>query len=502
MHRILHVTSEAYPLMKTGGLGDVCGALPQALRSLKLDARLVMPAYQDAIARAGSLKLVTQLTAAPLWHPVNILEGVLPGTDVPIWLIDFPPAFGRPGNPYMNEFGHPWHDNATRFALLCHIAAAIARDQAGLDWQPEIVHCHDWQSGLVPALLAPAPARPATVFTIHNLAYQGVFPYDTFASLHLPPHLWSLEGLEFYGQVSFIKGGLSFADQLTTVSPTYSREIQTSEFGDGLDGLLRHRAAHLRGILNGIDDQTWNPAKDELIAAPYSAEDLAGKAANKAALQELFGLPRDDQTPLLGMVGRLVTQKGIDLVIETLPALLNRPVQIAILGSGEQRFEAALRNAATQNPGRLAVYIGYDEGRAHLIEAGADMFLMPSRFEPCGLNQLYSMCYGTVPIVRDVGGLADTVIDARSAALEDGTATGFSFPGTSPDALLEAIDRALALFAQPDVWRSLQLTGMRQDFSWRHRAEEYRELYEQLRPGLKPTRPRRGPRAKVKPATR
>lgn len=485
--------------MKTGGLGDVCGALPHALRELKVDARLVMPAYQSAVAAAGALKLVTQLTAAPLWHPVNILEGVLPGTDVPVWLVDFPAAFDRPGNPYMNEFGHPWHDNATRFALLCHVAAAIARDQAGLNWQPEIVHCHDWQSGLIPALLAPTSPRPATVFTIHNLAYQGVFPYETFASLHLPPHLWSLEGLEFYGQVSFIKGGLSFADQLTTVSPTYAREIQTSEFGDGLDGLLRHRATHLRGILNGIDDATWNPAADSLIEAPYSADDLSGKTSNKSALQSRFGLPLDDKTPLIGMVGRLVTQKGIDLVIEALPQLMRRPLQVAVIGTGERQFEEALRAAAEQHPGRLAVHIGYDERLAHLIEAGADIFLMPSRFEPCGLNQLYSMRYGTIPIVRDVGGLADTVIDAQPATLADGTATGISFGDADSETLLEAIDRAQTLFAKPAVWRSMQLAGMRQDFSWRHRAQEYLDLYNQLRPVSEPKKPGARRRSGAKP---
>lgn len=489
MHRVLHVASEAHPLMKTGGLGDVCGALPAALRALQVDARLLMPAYHDAVAAAGTLKLVAQLTAAPLWNPVNILEGILPGTDVPVWLVDFPAAFGRPGNPYLNELGHPWHDNAARFALLAHVAVAIARDHAGLNWLPDVVHCHDWQTGLVPALLASDTPRPATVFTIHNLAYQGVFPYETFASLHLPPHLWSLTGLEFYGQVSFIKGGLNFADQLTTVSPTYAREIQTSEFGDGLDGLLRHRAANLRGILNGIDDRTWNPASDSLIAAPYAADDLSGKAANKTALQELFGLPRAAGTPLIGMVGRMVTQKGIDLVIEALPQLLERPVQLAMIGAGERQFEDALRTAAARHAGRLSVHIGYDERRAHLIEAGADMFLMPSRFEPCGLNQMYSMRYGTIPIVRSIGGLADTVLDAAGASRASGTATGVCFKPASAAALLDAVDRALALFAEPASWQALQQAGMRQDFSWRHRAGEYRDLYEELRPGQKSHKP-------------
>jgi starch synthase len=478
MHKILFVTSEAQPLMKTGGLGDVCGGLPQALRTLGADVHLLMPGYHDSLKQAGRLKTVAQLTLAPLAQPVTLLEGRLPGTRVPVWLIDFPPAYDRPGNPYINAHGYPWHDNAARFALLAQVAVAIARGAAGLAWRPDIVHAHDWQTGLVPALLATQATRPATVFTVHNLAYQGLFPYETFQSLRLPASLWSLHALEFHGQLSFIKGGIAFADRITTVSPTYAREIQTPEHGHGLDGLLRHRAAHLSGILNGIDTRAWNPARDPHLLAPYSMRRLAHKAPNKAALQKESGLPADAEVALLGMVSRLVPQKGIDLVLAALPELLDLPVQFVALGSGEPEYERALRAAAMRSPERVAVLAGYDEAVAHRIQAGADLFLMPSRFEPCGLTQLYSLRYGTVPLVRRVGGLADTVTDTTPAALAAGTATGIVFDAPTPAALVHAVKRALALRQDARLWKQMQLTGMRQDFSWRHSAAEYLRLYE------------------------
>jgi starch synthase len=493
--KILFVTSEAHPLMKTGGLGDVCGGLSQALHTLGADVRLLLPGYHDSLARAGRLKMVAQLTLPPLASPVTLLEGLLPGTRVKVWLIDFPPAYGRPGNPYLNAHGHPWHDNAARFALLARVAVAIARGAAGLSWRPDVVHAHDWQAGLVPALLAMEAARPATVFTIHNLAYQGLFPFDTFQSLTLPASLWSLHALEFHGQVSFIKGGIAFADRITTVSPTYAREIQTPEHGYGLDGLLRHRAAQgsanvaggrtpgataarLCGILNGIDERIWNPARDPHLASPYSSRRLAQKAPNKAALQKEFDLPVDADVMMLGLVSRLVHQKGIDLVLSALPQLLDLPVQFVALGSGEPEYEHALRAAAVRAPQRVAVLAGYDEAVAHRIQAGVDLFLMPSRFEPCGLSQLYSLRYGTVPLVRRVGGLADTVTDTTPDALAAGTATGIVFDAPTPAALVHAVQRALALRRNASVWKQMQLTGMRQDFSWRHSAAEYLQLYE------------------------
>ena len=480
MTKILFVASEAHPLMKTGGLGDVAGSLPVALRSRGADVRLLLPAYHDAVARAGTLKPLTSFAVAGVDKHVRLLEGRLPGTELTVWLVDYPPAYDRPGNPYLDHHGIPWSDNAMRFALFARVAVAAALGRAGLAWRPHLVHCHDWQTGLVPALLAQERERPATVFTIHNLSYQGLFPYETFAALGLPVSLWSYEALEYHGWLSFIKGGLVFADRLTTVSPTYAREIQTPEFGAGLDGLLRYRADRLTGILNGIDDGAWNPARDSLIANRYTANRLQNKRPNKLALQQALGLPADSETPLLGMVSRMVEQKGIDQVLGTLPALMYRPMQMAVLGSGETAYENALRAAAQQFSGRLAVRIGYDEGLAHMIEAGADMFLMPSRFEPCGLNQLYSLRYGTIPIVRRVGGLADTVVDATAKNLKAGNATGIVFKNAADGELIAAVDRALALFHDPRRWKRMMLAGMRQDFTWRHSAAEYLRLYRQV----------------------
>jgi len=317
------------------------------------------------------------------------------------------------------------------------------------------------------------------VFTIHNLAYQGLFPYDIFQSLHLPASLWSLHALEFHGQLSFIKGGIAFADRITTVSPTYAHEIQTPEHGYGLDGLLRHNTARLSGILNGIDERTWNPARDPHLVSPYSMRRLAHKAPNKAALQKEFNLPVDADVAMLGLVSRMVHQKGVDILLDALPSLIELPLQLVVLGSGEAQYEQALRAQAARYPDRLAVLAGYDEAIAHRIQAGADLFLMPSRFEPCGLSQLYSLRYGTVPLVRRVGGLADTVTDAAPEALAAGTATGIAFDAPTPAALAHAVKRALALRRDARLWKQMQLTGMRQDFSWRHSAAEYLQLYEQ-----------------------
>lgn len=479
MPKILFVASEAHPLVKTGGLGDVAGSLPVALQSLRADVRLLLPAYRDAMARAGKLKPVTTLSIPGLNAPVRIMEGKLPETSLITWLVDFPPAYDRPGNPYLDLHGQPWPDNAMRFALLAHAATALALGRTQLKWRPDVVHCHDWQTGLVPVLLASEKSRPATVFTIHNLSYQGLFPPKTFKALGLAPTLWSPEALEFHGRLSFIKGGIVFADQLTTVSPTYAREIQTPEFGDGLDGLLRHRAARLTGILNGIDDAQWDPARDRFLVKHYSSRQLRNKAANKLALQQELGLPPETDTPLISMVGRLVQQKGIDLIIDTLPGLMHRPLQLAVLGSGETGYEETLRKQAVRHAGRLALRIGYDEGLAHRIEAGSDMFLMPSRFEPCGLNQLYSLRYGTVPIVRRAGGLADTVVDATEENIISGKATGIVFRDARAAALLGAVDRALALRRDAVRWKQIMLAGMRQDFSWDRSAEEYLRLYRQ-----------------------
>jgi starch synthase len=473
---ILFATSEAQPLIKTGGLADVCGSLPVALRRLRHDVRLILPAYPEAVARAGSLRLAGELDLPGAAYPVRLLEGTLPGSQVRLYLVDSPAHYYRNGGPYAGPDGEDWPDNAQRFALLARAAAAVATDRAGLDWRPEVVHCHDWQTGLVPALLSGEPQRPVSVFTIHNLSYQGLFSWEDFQALQLPAELWSMEAMEFHGRFSFIKGGLVFADWLTTVSPTYAREIRTPQHGCGLEGLLQHRAARLTGILNGVDYETWDPAHDPLITERYSAEEPAPKAQNKAALQREFALAEDPRIPLIGHVGRLVEQKGGDLLLATLPQLLEH-AQLIVLGNGQRDVEKALDAAAAKYPGRLAAHVGYSEELAHRIEAAADMFVMPSRFEPCGLNQIYSLRYGTVPIVHCTGGLADTVVDTRKETLADGTATGFVFEAPTAAALWEAIERALALYRRPAEWQRLMHNGMRQDFSWGRSARQYLALY-------------------------
>ena len=475
-NRILFAASEAYPLIKTGGLGDVAGSLPRALLGLKQDVRLILPAYADVQARAGRLRTVAEFTLRH--HSVSLLAGTLPGTRVPVWLIDCPELYDRPGNPYLGPDNKPWPDNALRYTIFAEAVAQVAGDLLGLDWQPDVVHCNDWQTGLIPALLTRQVSRPATVFTIHNLAYQGIFPYQTFLDLGLSPDLWHLDALEYHGQLSFIKGGLVFADQINTVSPSYAREIQTPDFGYGLDGLLRHRHETLSGIINGIDIKEWNPGTDPFLAENYNRRNLANKTVNKSALQHNLGLDTDADTLLIGFVGRLVEQKGVDILLDGMKEILSLPVQLAMLGSGEAQFESAMLKIAEQYAGRVAVKIGYSESLAHQIEAGADVFLMPSRFEPCGLNQMYSMRYGTPPVVRRVGGLADTVIDSSETSLSANTATGFVFSGDHGKDLYKTLARACELYEDKTSWKSVQLTGMGRDFSWQNSALEYLKLYD------------------------
>ena len=476
MPNILFATSEAYPLIKTGGLADVSGSLPTALHELGQDIRLTLPAYPEALQRAGAVQRVAEIPTR--FGVVSVLEGTLPGSTLPVWLLDHPDSFERSGNPYLAADGKPWQDNATRFTVFAQAITELAMGRCGLDWAPDIVHCNDWQTGLVPALLRLEHERPATVFTVHNLAYQGLFPMASLSALGLAPELGTSEALEFHGQLSFIKGGLIFADRISTVSPTYAEEIQRPEFGYGLDGLLRHRSAVLSGILNGIDEREWDPQRDQHLAQPYGAANVVeGKLANRLALSAEFGLEPSSRALLVGMVGRLVEQKGIDLVLDALPSLLELPVQLVLLGSGEDRFEAALSEWAELEPRRVAVRIGYDERLAHVIEAGADTFLMPSRFEPCGLNQMYSLRYGTPPIVTRTGGLADTVTDASRDTLTRAEASGIVLERPETGALIEAMKRACLLFADKKLWLGMQRNGMRQDFTWRRSADAYLELY-------------------------
>ncbi len=477
--KILFVTSEAYPLIKTGGLADVSGSLPVALRNKRQDVRLLLPAYHEALEQAGDLRTVATLEPPGASQPIRILEGTLPGTRVKVWLVDYPPAFNRPGNPYMTLQGDPWPDNAQRFALLSRVTVEIAQNRAGLDWRPDVVHCHDWQTALVPALLSLEAARPATVFTIHNLSYQGIYDPDTFIRLDLAPALWQPDGLEYYGKLNIIKGGLVYADIITTVSPTYAEEIQTYEFGYGLEGLLHHRRDRLHGILNGVDYDKWNPAQDPRLKKPYTARTLDDKDENKKQLRRDFGLSQKKGLAVIGMITRLVEQKGIDLVLDAMPRLIQLPLQFVILGGGDSRYEWALGEWAKLYPDRIGLHIGYDETIAHRIEAGADIFLMPSRFEPCGLNQMYSQRYGTIPIVRRVGGLADSVIDATDENIAQGTATGIIFDHADANAVCWAVERSLTLYQDLKVWRGMMRAGMRQSFDWKTSAGKYIEVYEE-----------------------
>ena len=482
---VLFAVSEAYPLVKTGGLGDVAYSLPLALHAQGNTLRLVLPGYRDLLKQLGTIEIVgwLELQGAYRVHSVRILQTQHPAYPFPLWIVDCPALFDRPGNPYLQPAGYDWADNAERFTVFARAVAELAQDHLGLNWRPEVVHAHDWQTGLVPAFLDLIPQRPKRVFTIHNLAYGGHFSHSDFVSLQLPGQWWSAEGVEFYGGMSMLKGGIIYADSVTTVSPTYAQEICTPAFGYGMEGLLQSRRYKLFGILNGIDNQVWNPAKDSYLAATYSIKRnlKAGKQANKQALLERLGMFKADtqlDAPLLGMVSRLVEQKGVDLVINAIPKLLeNTKANFALIGAGHGYFEQRLRQLAEQYPERVGVYIGYDEGLAHLLEAGADMFLMPSRFEPCGLNQMYSLRYGTPPIVYFTGGLADTVTDTNTETLKQGKATGFVFYEPTTSALLAAIQRALGYFAQPKIWQNIQKTGMKHDFGWQHSAQQYLDLY-------------------------
>lgn len=477
MSKVLYISSEAFPLIKTGGLADVAGSLPVALLKESQDVRLLLPAYPQVLDKITGSKVRAESSYYNL--PVEILETRLPGSNVIVWLVDCPVLFNRPGGPYADSNGDEWPDNALRFAVFCHAAVDISLNRLGLDWQPDITHCNDWQSGLVPALLSLHPERPVTVFTIHNLAYQGVFDKQTFDDLHLPVELWHMHGVEFYDYFSFIKGGLAYADKITTVSPSYAREILRPEFGYGLDGLLQNQADHLSGILNGIDEKHWNPGSDTHLKHKYNRRSLAKKSLNKIELQKQLSLPVDQNIPMIGMISRLVQQKGLDIILQSLPSLLTMPVQLVILGTGEPHYEQQLVNWANRHTERFKVIIGYDESLSHMIEAASDIYLMPSTFEPCGLNQMYSLRYGTLPIATNVGGLADTVVNASEENIENGTANGFVLTDQTAASLLAAVQHALSLYQEPKTWRQLQTNAMSADFSWVSSADHYIILYQQ-----------------------
>ena len=475
--KVLFATSEIAPWVKTGGLGDVAAALPPALQRAGLDVRVLVPWY-PAIARAfPDAPVIAELPASAGVFPGAALRSAVAPDGTPMLFLDCMACYMREGNPYLGSDGRDWHDNAVRFGLLSYVAALLASTASPLDWQPDILHCHDWQTALAPAYLR-YNLKPVakSVLTIHNLAFQGLFGAHTLRELALPPQAWAVDGVEYYGHLSFLKGGLQHADHITTVSPTYAQEIQTDTDGMGMAGLLRYRSGALTGILNGIDTEQWNPAIDPHLATHYASATLGNKSGNKRALQQKMGLAVTDDTPLFGVVSRLSGQKGLDLLLACADEVVRLPAQLVILGSGDAALENAFRELARRHPGKVAVQIGFNEALAHLIEAGIDAFLMPSRFEPCGLNQMYSLRYGTPPIVRATGGLADTVIDATDK--ERGN--GFVFTRAEPAELLATVRRAAELWARPRLWRQLQKNGMAADNSWDQPAQRYIELYRTL----------------------
>ena len=462
--RILFVTPECAPLTKTGGLGDVSAALPAALRSNGIDVRTLLPGYGEVLSGTEGLAEVARLHL--LGFDVRLLEAG------PLLVIDCPTLYRREGGPYQDRSGQDWGDNALRFAVLSKTASVLAGRESPLAWRPDCVHCNDWPAALAAAYLAfDANAAATSMVTVHNLAFQGNFDAALLERLGLPQHSFTSEGLEFHGRLSFLKAGLAYAGAISTVSPSYAREIQSEAFGCGLDGLLRRRRESLTGILNGIDTTLWDPASDPLLPAPYDASRLELKALDKQALQFRLGLNVDAAVPLLGVVSRLTHQKGSDLLAEVIDDLAAMPAQLAVLGKGETRMEEALRAAAERYPGKVSVTVGFDEGLAHLIEAGADIFLMPSRYEPCGLNQMYSQRYGTPPVACATGGLIDTIEDGLS---------GFLFARPESRAFLEAVRRAVECRRDARRWREVQRRGMQRDFSWSAAARQYAVLYSRL----------------------
>ena len=471
--RILHVATEMYPFVKVGGLGDVMAALPAAQRALGLDARVLLPGFPALLQGLTDLQPAGQVLDLLGQGEARFLLGSTEA-GVPVYLLDCPALFDRSGGPY-EERG----DSHIRFAALAWGAAQLARAGDAAGWAPEWVQSHDWQAGLVPAYLAlDGGPRPRTLMTIHNLAYQGVYDADRLADLRLPPAAYHQDGLEFYGKLSFLKAGLAYADRITTVSPTYAREIQQQATGAGLHGLLSTRKADLRGILNGVDYGIWDPAVDPHLKNHFHPKRLTGKKVNKNLVQRAHGLDPVPGDPLCAVVSRLADQKGLDLVLENIAYLMQLGAQLLVLGTGDPALEAAFLAAAAAHPGRVACVIGYDEGQAHRILAGADLVLMPSRHEPCGLTQLYALKYGALPLVRRTGGLADTVVDADAQSTLDSTATGFMFTEPSSWVLGETLGRACRLYRdEPRSWAQIQRQGMRQDFSWEASAREYEALY-------------------------
>lgn len=474
----LFATTELRPLVRDGSLAEISWGLPQALSALGHDVRLVLPGYTPALLAAYELghEATLELTAGR--EPVRIISGQVPGSRLPIYLITAPSYFEREGGPYANADGDQWADNAERFALFCRAIVEIATGRAGLDWRPDIVHCNDWQTGLIPAFMSLETKRPATLFTVHDLAAQGLFSWDVFHRLQIPRSLWSRHGLEHYGNFSFVKGGLAYSDRINTVSPTYAGEIQTEALGYGLEEVLRRHSDRLVGILNGVNYQEWDPRFDLQIPVNYGPEHPEDKRPNKAAVLRRLGLPEQPNTPLLMHTGRLEERRGSDLLLEIVPELEALDVQLAVLGHGGSALENEWTQASRRFPDRVAAVIGADQALSHLLIAGADMIVVPSRVEPCGLHQLHGMRYGTVPIVRQTGGLGDTVHDCGDDPDPAPDGTGFCFVEAHADALMEVLGRAANRIRDAsEFWTTLMRLAMTQDFGWRRSALRYQTLY-------------------------
>jgi starch synthase len=471
---VLSVTSEIFPIIKTGGLADVAGALPSALAAEGVTVITLVPGYPSVLKALDGSEVVHRYPGF-FGGTASLLSGRAGNLD--LFVIDAPHLFDRPGSPYLAPDGRDWADNARRFAALARAAADIGQGLVP-GFVPHVIHAHDWQAGLAPIYLSLTEGpRPATVVTIHNIAFQGVFPPHLLFELGLPASTFTIDGVEYYGQIGFLKAGLQHADRITTVSPTYAKEIQAPEGGMGLDGLLRARSSVVSGILNGIDDEVWDPTTDAQLGQTYNRDNLDARIVNKTALQKRLGLKQDPEAMLFGVVSRLSEQKGLDLVLAGLSGLLSDGAQLALLGSGDKTLEDSFRTASIIYPGQVGCFFGYDEALAHLIQGGSDALLVPSRFEPCGLTQLCAMRYGSVPIVSRVGGLADTVIDANELAIAASVATGIQFGPVALSPLTDAFKRAKTLWHEKEAWRSLQRNGMSADVSWRRPAKQYADLY-------------------------
>jgi starch synthase len=478
MTQVLSVASEAFPLVKTGGLADVVGSLPGALAEHDITVTTLLPGYPAVRTAIGAAPFVHRY-ADLMGARAQILSGWLNGH--PLLVLDAPALFDREGGIYGDPTGIDWHDNWRRFAALSRVAADLASG-AIPNWHFDILHAHDWQAGITPAYLryAPGPgSRAPSIMTIHNIAFQGRFDRSIFNFLGLPPQANDINGVEYYGGIGFLKAGLANADAISTVSPTYAREIRDPGFGMGLEGLIRARASAVSGILNGIDASVWNPQSDTALAARYAPNDLAKRQINKKAIEAGFGLAPGDG-PLFTLISRLTWQKGMDVLAGQLDTLVSLGARLAVLGTGEAALESQFRAAAARHPGRIGVAIGYDEKLSHLLQGGSDAILIPSRFEPCGLTQLYGLAYGCVPVAARTGGLADTIIDANEAALINDVATGILFDEVNADSLADAIRRTVTLFGQKDAWRQIQQQGMRADFSWKRVGARYAELYRKV----------------------